>query len=176
MKKYLVVFLFFILSLQTFCQEIIRDEVDKFEKTRKVETSWVKVLSLTRTIYIQAASADNLIVLRMRLMLGAPPEVFAVEEGESVYLLFSDDSVVKLLNPHYTITSKGGGAIGFSGSSAQGLELILGAEDLSKLMGEATVTAIRIKTSKGYVDQDISSDKAEELAKCYKLVYDLLDK
>lgn len=176
MRKFFVAFFLFALSFQSFGQKIIRDEIDKFEKTRLVETSWVKVLTMTRTIYIQAIASDNVIALRMKLMLGAPPEVFSVEEGESVYLLFSDDSVVKLINPRYTITSTGGGAIGFSGSAAQGLELILGAEDLSKLMGEAKVTALRIKTSKGVVDQEISSDKANELAKCYKLVYDLLNK
>lgn len=176
MRKIFVALLLVILSLHSFSQEIIRDEIDKFEKTRLVETSWVKILTMTKTIYIQAIASDDVIALRMKLMLGARPEVFSVEEGQSVYLLFSDDSVVKLTNPHYTITSAGGGSIGFAGSAAQGLELILGAEDLAKLMGDAKVTAIRIKTSKGVVDQEVSSEKADELAKCYKLVYDLLNK
>lgn len=88
----------------------------------------------------------------------------------------SDSSVIWFVNPQYTISSLGGGATGFAGSSAPGLTVKAFSEDILRIAdNQLLINCIRVYTSEGYLDFGVTPNKAQIIKQNLLLILNSMD-
>ena len=161
MKKILFI-LMLLSSLLLHAQKIEKDIIDEFTKQRTIYTSWVKVDK--GSMKFRFISIDNSVCLEYRYQSN---HVIAIDKGAELLFLESyNNDVHKLTNIEYAIASIGGGATGFAGSNGLGIR--------TKYVGDISffknnLKKMRIYTTDGYIDKEISADEAINLQKLYKI-------
>lgn len=143
-------------------QKIKKNEVDKFTGTRVIETSFKnicsKILPLER-LYVAFKMVDNMPFMMLRVDYF---DCFGVEAGEDkVILVDSKGKTYKYM------TLRGGVAEPLS-SRSDNWTLTL------SLLGDLTfagkqITGIRIYTTQGYIDYEISEYQNESFQKTYQV-------
>lgn len=173
-KTFLFVTLFTILLFAK-SQGIDKDYVDEFTKKHVVETEDVSVYNRFGTLKCSFKAVGNEVAMIIRFMT-SPGNVFSIDEGRTIAVLMSDNSVVWFYNPQYTISTLGGGATGFVGSQAPGLKVFAASDSILKLADEnLQIDKFRLYTSKGILDFDVKSDKSMDIKLNFLLILNTMD-
>lgn len=160
MKKILLALLL-LTTFPLFSQKIEKDVIDEFTKQRTTITSWVKVDK--GYMSLRFIAVDNTMCLEYRYQSNG---YIAIDKGAELLFIDSNGNVHKLTNGEYAIASIGGGATGFAGSKGLGIranyfgDVSFFAKNLKKM---------RIYTTDGYMDRNISSKEGINLQKLYKV-------
>lgn len=165
----------FILSLlvliTTFsnAQMIEESQIDEFTGAMVLKTSTETVVAnMKKTVFFTCRKVDSTVMLQVKMMMN---QIFSVKEGGMFMLKLVNGEVVTLYNPEFTITCRGCGARGFSGSGAEGISLTfyLNNEQVDKLK-KNQVSKIRLYTSEGYIEDEIKEKYAPVLPYLLKLI------
>ena len=154
----------------TFGQKIVKNEIDEFTGKTVKETSWLTLNKSSKLYsYVRFRKVDSTIYFVFKMMVGN--NVYSVDEGEVLYLKFTDDEVLKISNSHYQLTTYGAGATGLIGSKALGVELtcIINPAILSKLE-EKTLAKVRVYTSQGYAEAEVKKKQADSFKELAELI------
>jgi hypothetical protein len=146
------------------------NKVDEFTNHAVKRTSWeTLVMTMKFTTYFRISKIDSIVWLDTKMIIGA--SVFAIGEGQEIMFKLTTDEIVKLPNLKYEVTCRGCGAIGFSGSQAQGISVSypMEPEQISQLM-EYQVEKVRIYTTDGYVEDDVKFENYVKLRNALKLI------
>jgi hypothetical protein len=91
--------------------------------------------------------------------------VYSVQKNSNLMFKMNNDSIISLEAIEYSISEKGGGAIGLSGSAAWGIHIkyLIDKSDIEKY--KSGFSKIRIYTTDGYIEED--NIKLENSIKLY---------
>ena len=148
-------------------QKIKRNEVDKFTIKHVIETSFERIhanILNNRNVWIALKNVDGNEWLRLKWSCD---EVLSVDKGAEVIFLDHEENTYIFKNTKYTLSGKGEGTIGLSGSAMYGLDLWLKG-DISMLENRC-IKGMRIYTNDGYVDFKISESNSKKISKTYKV-------
>ncbi|PKP20744.1 MAG: hypothetical protein CVU04_03300 [Bacteroidetes bacterium HGW-Bacteroidetes-20] len=172
MKNYFLFLIVLINSFYIFSQEIVKDEIDEFEKIRIIETNWLpmyKGLMPGKTYLFRFSSIDTVKFLDIKIST-TNNMVFSINAGDEKVLLKCNDSLIfKLSNTGYAITERGGGSEGLWGGNTYGIWIKLTHKNFNYFSDIQRITKIRIYTNDGYLEEEISLEKSNEILELYKL-------
>jgi hypothetical protein len=157
-------------AFQLYGQTLEEDKVDEFTNNSIKRTSWETLnMSMDFTAYYRISSINNQKYFDLKLMIGA--KVFSINKDQELMFKLENGEFVKLPNLEYSITCTGCGAIGFSGSQAQGAKIMYPIDDAQfEMLKNNTVVKVRIYTSDGYVEDETKEKYAIKMQKAIKLV------
>lgn len=176
MKRLFIVFIALLGVLGgVYAQSISRSEVDKFVKTRVVETSWERICGKNvytkKHILASFGNYDGYDVLNLKWLC---KYVCSIQQNDKVIFLDSEGEPHEYSAIRYSRAEKGAGVVKFVGSSAWGLNIsVIG--DIAAF-GEKDMIAIRIYTTEGYVEFDMLPDETKMLKSLYKVYQEELSK
>jgi len=106
---------------------------------------------------------ENNYFIRLKLMLGEMIySYFTMEAGETIFFELENGETVTLVNPQNEKTEIGEGAIGFGGSQAHGMELMLKIEDSDiEKLGSHKVQKLLIQTTNKLYEKNIKDGRSE---------------
>jgi hypothetical protein len=172
MEKILYSVIFLLLFTTVKSQEIVRNEIDEFEKVRIIETNWMPIYKgfmPGKTYLFRFSSIDSNIFLDLKIST-TNNKIFSVSEGENKFLLKCNDSIVlRFSNSHYEITESGGGSEGMWGGTTYGLWLRLNINNLEEFLMIKQIEKFRIYTNEGYIDEEISAEKSKQILELVQL-------
>jgi hypothetical protein len=154
MKRFL--FILFVLPLATFAQRIEVNEVDKFTKERRVQTSYANL-----KIGMQAGLAASF------RSVGSSYFMNIAGYGLGAGVIGSDEKAILLLDNEATVTVYSTGVQGYEVGQYQNRfdhQYRIAREDIQTL-SQLNVKSIRRYTAKGYVDIDIPAKNQDEIKK-----------
>lgn len=168
MRKFLFLLLACLLVATSYAQKIKKSEVDKFTKTKLVETSVESLYSVnfmaSGFIYkfdFCIRKADDSYVMPANILM---QEIVKYDENSGVtFLLDNDDTVILKTN----FTGIGGNKFGkgyFFETSFN-----ISEADVQKLR-EHKITNVRVSYLGGHYDRELKSKKQELVMKCIQLV------
>lgn len=173
MKKFLLLSFYCIISfLNVNAQKIVTNEVDKFSKKRVVETSFERISNsnptnlniLTKRVWIAFGKYNDTEYLRLKWCCIS---VLSIKKDAEIIFLDSDGNTYTFKNVEYQISESGKGTAGAFGTGLQGLD-ILAYGDISSLEGK-NITDMRICTTDGFVDFEISKKASDKISKTYQV-------
>lgn len=143
-----------LITTTAFGQKLEKNEVDEFTKISVKETSWKALWEgMQSQSYVMARQNGDSYFLYFRYMDG---KVLAMEKGAEMLLKTDTDSVIVLKNFEYTISCRGCGAKGLSGSGTEGLQLTFELTQVQMLyLKQHNVTKLRFYTTKNYREFEI---------------------
>lgn len=169
--KNIILILFFLISANwSFGQKLAKNEIDEFTGKTVIETSWETLNTSSKLYsYVRFRKVDSTIYFNFKMMSGG--RVYSVDKGEVLYLKFADETIVKVSNSKYELTTYGAGAVGLIGSRALGVQLtcIINQSTLLKLE-EKTLAKVRVYTSNGYLEAKVKKKQAERFKELAKLI------
>lgn len=166
--KYIVL-LIMLLPVAVYSQRLEVDKIDEFSNERERQTSWEKVyedfsgnvlrlkfLRIGERMYIAAK------------MIANRSTVYTIHEGSLLQIKTSAGKKFEFASESTVISSIGGGAVGLMASG------VLGINARYRFSGafsdDDDICLIRVNTSIGYHDFDISKGKSKKIMLLYKLV------
>lgn len=173
MKKIIIILIMSFTAQLSFGQKIERNVTDEFTGIAIKETSWER-FSKAESLYSYARfkKIEEQYYFELKVSLAYGP-VFSVNKGADIFIKFSDDSILKLYNYDYQISSHGGGAIGLAGSAAQGAKLSCSINNKSlEILEKKSIVKVRIYTTDGFAESKVTlkyAKKINQLAKLIKL-------
>jgi len=171
MKNTYCFILIFINSLFIYSQEIVKNEIDEFEKIRIIETNWIPIYKgfiPGKTYLFRFSSYDSVRTLDIKIST-SNNLIFGVNSGEGIVVLKCDDTTfIKFNNLNYKMTEPRGGTEGIWGGNTYGVWIKLTLNNFSQLGKISRINKIRIYTTEGYFEEDISKVKSDELIELYK--------
>lgn len=170
MKYVFVLTLLILPGLYGNAQKLEQNEIDEFTKKVIKRTSWEPMWrTMGSSVFFRTSNLDDIYVLSLRMMLGG--SIFSIQQSEKLMLKMDDDSVIILNCAQYALTCKGCGAIGFGGSTGEGLqaEYPIDKDQLDYLFNHK-VKKIRIYTSKGFIEESVNEKRSESFLNLIKLV------
>lgn len=175
MKKIVAFFTLLSILSSVNCQSIKKDYYDDFTKKHIVETEDVSVYNRFGTLSCSFKAVGNEVLMVVRFMT-TPGHAFSIDEGKTIAVLMSDNSVLWFYNPQFTVSSLGGGATGFAGSQAPGLTVFAASDSILKLSDDnLLIDKFRLYTNNGMVDFDVKSNKAMDIKKNFQLILKTMD-
>ena len=163
MKKYCTLLLWLALTYTSTAQKLKVDEVDEFTNKSVKRTSWETLNSdFSSNIYLRVSELDGYLILNLKLMK-VNKSVLSVHEDMRLMLKMQNDSIVTLHAIESTVSCRGCGAIGlFGGGSAWGIEINYDiTESEFYALRNLPVKKIRLYTTDGYIEEDISNKNAD---------------
>jgi hypothetical protein len=150
-------------------QKVIEDKTDEFTKHQIKRTSWDRIVFGNSFVaHSQVSKVDNTVFLNLKIMRSG---VFAVEDGGKLMLMVATDSALTLTNQKYQISCRGCGAVGLSGSDAQGIDLSFTVSpDVMTYLAGHSLKKIRLYTTSGYLEAEIKSKNSSVLSSQLKLM------
>lgn len=172
MKKLfmLTVLIFFGIVIQANGQKLAENKVDDFTNNSVKRTSWETInMDMKFTAYFRLSKINDAMYFDLKMMIGGG--VFAIGEDQELMFKLKDGQIVKLKNLEHTITCRGCGANGLSGSNAHGLKVsyLITAEQAG-LLTDSVVEKIRIYTTDGYVEDDLNSKTNSKIQRALALI------
>lgn len=171
MKKHLII----ILVVSTaYCnaQSLEKNEVDEFTGNRVKKTSYeVLVQNFKLNAFVSVMSInDSSVFLDLKLMLGSG-SVHAIDKDAILYLKMADDSIIELRNTEYSISCRGCGARGFSGSNAQGSKTsyLVAKWHIEKFRSSA-IAKFRLYTTDGYIESGVNNNRSSTIKSLLELL------
>lgn len=150
-------------------QKIAVNETDEFTGNRVIKTEWEKLsayLDFTVT-YSRISKINGDYFLEIKHM---NDKINTIPKEEIMYLKLKNGEIIELLNLETTVSSHGGGSIGFAGSKALGFHLIFHLPEMTYYkLRESLLEKIRINTSEGYIEVEVVEKKAKVFLNCLKL-------
>lgn len=160
-------------------QKIKIDEVDKFTKKRRIETSFEKIAKdknvmnkmlgansgdLHKNVWIAFYQNGDTSFLRLKWSCN---KVLALSDNSDIIFLDSEGNTYTFYNTGFTISGEGEAATSLFGSGIYGLD-IYATGDVSALKGKQ-FTDMRILTTDGYIDFEIDKKSSAKINKTYDL-------
>lgn len=140
------------LSLSVFAQKIKKNEVDKFNGLRRIETDYVTLsMTFTTAVDMKIRSADTSIFLFVR---GADGVI--ADKGELTFLLTDDSKVVAVSTGIQSGTLDGGFQYRITSEAAS-------------ILSRVQITDVRISKSGTYDDRKVQSTYRPYLVKLFKV-------
>ncbi|MCK9421137.1 MAG: hypothetical protein M0Q38_00910 [Bacteroidales bacterium] len=173
MKKLLNIAFISALAMSSLCvsgQKIKENVIDDFTGSARTSTGLIWFSDVGRfNVYCRFVRIDSVYMLNFKLSLNGT--VFSVDKDAALLLKLESDTIIKLRNREYTVTTRGGGANGLLGSASQGANLyfIIPGECLSPLVN-IKVKKVRIYTTDGFIDQEIDYRHAETFIETLRLL------
>lgn len=173
MRKFILFFFYCIIPfLSISAQKISINKIDKFTKKRIVETSFERISNsnptnlsmLTKRVWIAFGKYDNAEYLRLKW---CSISVLSIEKDAEIIFLDSEGNTYTFKNTEYQISESGKGTAGAFGTGLQGLD-IFAYGDISSLEGK-NITDMRICTTDGVVDFEISKKASDKISKTYQV-------
>jgi hypothetical protein len=166
MKKILLSFAVIFLYSASFAQSIKESFIDDFTGNKVIKTSWVSVMSYMTDSYIRLTQINTSTIIDFKLCIGG---VFSIKEGAELMFKMDNEKIAKFRCLEYAITSMGGGSVGLFGSQAQGLMARYVPADSTSLplLSTNNVKKIRIYTTDGYVDQNVSEGESNSIREAF---------
>lgn len=150
-------------------QKIRKNEIDKFTKTRVVETTNERIcnplLSLYKQIWASFYKNGDSEFLRLYWFCG---DIISMDKGNKVIFLDAEENPYTFHNSQYVMAQKGINVPNVISSHTEHLLEMWLVGDLS-IFEEKNITAMRIYTNQGY--EDIKLGKRIEKLKELYLVY-----
>ncbi len=143
------------------------DKVDDMTGNTVKRTYWDKlVMAIDYTYYFQLSRINENYYLGLKVLLGS---VSSVDKGDKLILKLENGELVNLYCMEYSISCRGCGAIGISGSEMQGIEVdfILTEEVINKL-GSKRIIKLRLYTSQGYIENQVKEKNADDFIRSLK--------
>lgn len=167
MKRLSIILFVLAFSSPLFSQSIKTNQIDDFTGNKVVITDWETIrITGSHSIMIRFHSQDTVGIMQLSWV---NYRVCSVEAGpKKVLFKLSNNEVIGFENLSSQLSSRGGGTVGLTGGNALGLRLNLYSKEMDKLV-DALVTKIRIYSSEGTIDLDITEQKAQLLRDTYRL-------
>ena len=162
--KKLLLLIITTVTLSSYSQEFVKNEVDEFTNKSIKITSWAKLNRTSKVrSNIRIRKINNTYILDYRFLTSSK-SVFSVEKGSELMFKMSDESIIKLTNSKFQISSTGGGSIGVIGSAMPGMELsFVLDEDTMKKFQTLDIAKVRIYTTDGYIDCKVKKKHGNHL-------------
>ena len=177
MKNVLTTLLFILMACTTYAQSIKQNEVDPFKKVRKIETSFEQIngnkmgITFGKNIWLAFRQVDDRNYLRLKWCTNGAA---AIREGAEIIFLTDKGETITFKTIEDVIAGRGEGTVGLGGSALLGLD-IYAVGDCSALAGK-TITALRIYTTDGYVDFQLSEKVSKKINKTYEVFAEAVNK
>ena len=156
-----------------FGQKLVEDKVDEFTKQTIKRTSWEKFVGgggmTVLSTNLRVSKVDAAFWIELKMMHSN--SVYSIPtDGEFMFKLNTGD-VVTLHNHQFEITCSGCGAVGFVGSTGMGMHThyAITLEEIQKL-NSAPIEKVRIYTSDGYIEREVSLKESARVQKALALV------
>ena len=161
MKK-LFLLLVLLLPVMANAMKIETDEIDEFTGNRTVITSWESLCR--QNIHIRFRQQNNHVFLDFKMFYD---NAIVIGQDNKLMIKSTADEIVEFA-PVGTFTGeKGGGATGFAGSAAWGINATY-VGDVSWFV-DNVAKLMRIYTTDFYIDKNISEGDGKKLQKLYDL-------
>lgn len=169
MKNFYLTLMFTIITLSINAQSIATNELDKFTKTHKIETSIERLVDkriMGNTLYavrVKIAKLDSTYYMQSLISL---PKMVTYDKNSGLILLLNNNETIRL----YTLyTGIGAQQIPFLGNYNFETNFILSKDDVEKLKNNE-VTDVRIVYLGGYYDYKVLKNRKDILQKLLELV------
>lgn len=160
--RHLYIALFVLISGNISAQKIAEDYVDEFTNHKYRRTSWERFVSKRDMgAFVRFSEKDGALYFEFKTMLMV---VFSLDKGNNVRFMLDNKEIIELENTEYTVSCKGCGSIGLSGSALYGVHMRypIKREFLEKLKAHK-VQKIRVYTTDGYYEAIIKEKHAQKL-------------
>lgn len=152
-------------------QQIAENKIDDFTHHKIVRTTWEPIIQKFGgriIVHIRISEIDSTFFLDLKLMgMG----VTSMQEGANLMLKTDTDSIITLHNLKYQLTCSGCGAVGISGSEAEGLDLSFVLQrGAREFLIAHKINKIRIYTTDGYEEEEVPDKRARVFINELKLV------
>lgn len=171
MKKLFTILLIIAINSTFYSQVLKENKIDEFLKLEVKTTSWEQLTSKSarNLIYFRICKSDNNYFFDFKFI---NRDVFSVSENDVLMLKFDNDNIYSLYCIKSSTTTIGGGAIGFWGSQAYGINVTYQSNQDKELtlLSKHKVTKIRFYKSNGFVEEDIKPQYAQKIINAINLV------
>lgn len=166
-----IIYLVAVLPMISRAQKVEENKTDDFTHAKIIRTTWepiVKKLGGSIIAHVRFSKIDDQEYLNLRVMGGG---VTSINEGDKLMLKTDKDSIIALSNLKYQISCSGCGAVGFSGSALQGLDLnfALSPDQRDYLLMHKLIK-IRLYMASGYWEEDIKEKHSTTFIDALKLI------
>ena len=172
-KVLLMISLFGILAMSVKAQEIVKNEKDEFTGRHIVETGWVKLVwmskSLPSCVCAKIRCIDGKMFLDLKVMTGKGD---VISTDDAAMFLDTEKNVYKLMPTGIFHSTVGGGSINLVGSQGFGFEATYKG-DLS-FINKNRIEKMRIYTTSGYYEAEIKEKRYKKFSEMYDLVKDAI--
>lgn len=169
--KTLVIVLLSISYYQSFGQSIVENQVDEFTNQSIIRSSWEPLSkTMNGSIHFRISKINSFYFLELKMILGQGGSVFAIDEDNQLMFKLSSGDIVTLHNKTYTITCEGCGAVGFVGSTAQGIQVTYPLnDDQVKTLKSSSIEKMRVYRTKDYIEETLKSKYSNNVVNALKL-------
>ncbi len=170
MKQFIVIIFIATLSFSLNAQKLVENKIDEFTKHTVKRTSWEDLLySMKGNAYFRISKINDSYFFDLKYADGT---VFSIDKNAELMLKLDNDSIFKLTNLEFTITSNGAGAIGLAGSNREGISVSYVSFNDPKFITliNHKVKKFRINTTSGYIEDEVKPKFAEKIVTAVKLV------
>lgn len=164
-----LIYSFLFLALTHTCvnaQTLIENKKDEFTGLIIKRTSYEKITSDLAGpfhAYCRISKIGDLILFDLKLLLGVR-EYFSISKGDKMMFKMKDGSVIEIVSLDTKISASGEGSVGLSYSAAPGVSISYGLSDeIIKSLLAQPIEKIRIYTSKGYLEKELSKKFDENI-------------
>jgi len=169
-KQIILLSMAMVFSGGCFGQTLEKNEVDEFTG-RKVKHTSLEVLTknMRFSLFYRIMSEDDKKILNIKMMIGN--KVFSISEGDELMFKMKDGQVIILPCLEFVVTCTGCGARGFGGSAGQGINAnYLLSQENFELLRTGNLEKIRVHTSLGYGDADITDSNSKTFQRTFMLL------
>lgn len=165
-KKTSLLLLLILIVVIGFGQKLEENKVDDFTKITIKRTSWEKLTKYYA--HFRISKISDVEYFDLKLLLG---KEFSIMEGQDIMFKFDNDEILTLKNSKTTITCTGCGAVGFGGSEGPGISVSYQMNKEQKtLLDTKKIIKVRIYTSDGYTENDVSEKFDNYIKKALTLI------
>jgi hypothetical protein len=170
MKKQIIAFLIFGISISGFSQKISEDFTDEFTKKKIIRTDWNKISS-SKDLYLKVriSKVNEISFLELKFFV---QRIASIDITDEISFMFEDGEVVNLKSTEYKLSNYGDGATGLLGSEALGfhIQCLLSEIEITKFKTKI-VKKIRINKSTGYSQNELKIKDSQKLKQMFDLIY-----
>jgi hypothetical protein len=176
MKQFFFTVFIAFISASTFAQKLEKPKIDKMTGDTTLYTSeeWLfRKLGWTgpgQILYTYAAKTkgSKYLVFHINITNGDHHNVFGVSKGAKAYLKVSDGSIIELTSATSEVTDINffsGTSMTRGGNRMDAFPMFKITKELSDQLRTASITMVRIETTQGNLDFDVSDKKNSVISK-----------
>lgn len=169
-----IILLIVLLSISTIVksQSLVENKVDEFTEKAIKRTSWeTMTMKFGFVTYFRVSSVNHYKYFDLKMMIGSDGKVFSISKDQELMLKLDNGEIVKLKNIESTVTCRGCGAKGLSGSSAHGIKVSYSInQDEFNLLKNNLIKKYRVYTNDGYYEKELKSKQSKKIIKALELI------
>lgn len=171
MKIFNLVLIILLFTHTAISQTIAEESIDEFTGSSIKRSSWETFNQSMKFIgHFRISKIDSIFYFDLKMMRG--DKVFSISEGSDLMFKLDNNEIVTVKALTTEITCTGCGAIGFNGSTGQGIQIsYLLSSDQLKLLKEHKVVKVRVYTTDGYLEDEIKEKFIDRISKACALFF-----